>query len=580
MKSATAIGHSSTCKHQQGYVLIISLVLLIILTLVGLAGLQGSLLQERMAGGHKHMLDAYMAAEAGMLTTQMGIREQARANLSWIPPGEIIWTGNDLKEQIQVLADSGHSREARRPFMGDQSAWWVESVSFDDGVARITTRGLTPSQSTAAVTSQIRVSGEPAVQGAYGNALVACEGLQLAGSGLINSYDSKGGTKAYSVSTAAANASVATILPPGNISLTGSSPIYGDVTATGTVSATGSAPVFGNVHANGNVLLDGGGVVLHKNVQSRGNIQYSSSAVVNGNLYANEKIQFDNWHAYTHGNAFAGGNFTHQRPTVAGHVGGTHQANTSPGVPEVATPPCDPLEIAAPLNVLRNSLPGSGNLPVGNWPRVNYRLMPNGVSYREGDASTPWIPDQPRTDALLVRPVFERPMPTLKTGNLTIGSGGSLRIGEAGGPGGDIALVVDGNLSIGGGGNGLVIAPGYTLTLFVTGRVDINSNIQAGSGATVLERNGILLPVFSIYSSSSQPVTLEGSSKTYASIYAPHAHVLIRGSGELFGTARGKSLRVEGTGQIHYDESLALAGPSVPGAQATFSASILSWRQH
>lgn len=53
-------------SNQRGMALITSLLFLLILTLLGLAGMQGSLIQERMAGNYEHRNFAFQAAEAGL----------------------------------------------------------------------------------------------------------------------------------------------------------------------------------------------------------------------------------------------------------------------------------------------------------------------------------------------------------------------------------------------------------------------------------------------------------------------------------------------------------------------------------
>ena len=63
----------SRCKRrQQGMALVVSLVLLVVVTLVGLAGMRGTVMQERMAGGAYDRETAFQAAEAALA---LGARE-------------------------------------------------------------------------------------------------------------------------------------------------------------------------------------------------------------------------------------------------------------------------------------------------------------------------------------------------------------------------------------------------------------------------------------------------------------------------------------------------------------------------
>jgi type IV pilus assembly protein PilX len=56
----------STARAQQGMVLVICLIMLLLLTLSGLAAMQGSTLQEKMAGNSRDSEQAFLAAEAAL----------------------------------------------------------------------------------------------------------------------------------------------------------------------------------------------------------------------------------------------------------------------------------------------------------------------------------------------------------------------------------------------------------------------------------------------------------------------------------------------------------------------------------
>ncbi|ABI55611.1 PilX N-terminal domain-containing pilus assembly protein [Alkalilimnicola ehrlichii MLHE-1] len=63
--SDTAFGHLA--DRQRGIALMMSLVLLAVLSLVGVTAMQGSVLQERMAGGQSTLQDAFLEAEADLV---------------------------------------------------------------------------------------------------------------------------------------------------------------------------------------------------------------------------------------------------------------------------------------------------------------------------------------------------------------------------------------------------------------------------------------------------------------------------------------------------------------------------------
>ncbi|HED19242.1 MAG TPA: hypothetical protein ENI74_07040 [Gammaproteobacteria bacterium] len=55
-----------TAHDQQGVVLVISLLMLLVLTLIGISGMQGTILQERMASNTRDRNIAFQAAESAM----------------------------------------------------------------------------------------------------------------------------------------------------------------------------------------------------------------------------------------------------------------------------------------------------------------------------------------------------------------------------------------------------------------------------------------------------------------------------------------------------------------------------------
>ncbi|MGH8292522.1 MAG: pilus assembly PilX family protein [Gammaproteobacteria bacterium] len=72
---------SSPRRHQQGVVLVVSLVLLLVLTILGIAAIQSTSLEERMAGNQRAHQLAFEAAEAAL---RQG--EQALNGLASLPP--------------------------------------------------------------------------------------------------------------------------------------------------------------------------------------------------------------------------------------------------------------------------------------------------------------------------------------------------------------------------------------------------------------------------------------------------------------------------------------------------------------
>jgi len=73
----------STKHTQQGFVLIVALILLLVLTMLGLAAAQSTSLEERMAGNARNHDLAFQAAEAGLNAAQAGIQQGLWTNANY-----------------------------------------------------------------------------------------------------------------------------------------------------------------------------------------------------------------------------------------------------------------------------------------------------------------------------------------------------------------------------------------------------------------------------------------------------------------------------------------------------------------
>lgn len=65
--------HSSSRSRQRGVALIISLIFLVLLTLIAVSAMQGTILQERMAGNTRNRMLAFQAAEAALKAGEASI---------------------------------------------------------------------------------------------------------------------------------------------------------------------------------------------------------------------------------------------------------------------------------------------------------------------------------------------------------------------------------------------------------------------------------------------------------------------------------------------------------------------------
>jgi type IV pilus assembly protein PilX len=70
---------------QQGVALVVVLMLLLIVTMLGLAGIRGALLQERMAANAYARVQAFQATEAVLREAETVVAQNWQANNEWIP---------------------------------------------------------------------------------------------------------------------------------------------------------------------------------------------------------------------------------------------------------------------------------------------------------------------------------------------------------------------------------------------------------------------------------------------------------------------------------------------------------------
>ncbi|TVR90994.1 MAG: hypothetical protein EA416_10350 [Trueperaceae bacterium] len=431
----------------------------------------------------------------------------------------------------------------------------------------------------------------------FDGVVVGCEGVDLRGSGRIDSYHS--GVGPYLAAHARENAVVRTTEVGANVLLNGNAPIHGNVVSTGAFEATGSSEVRGSISANGTVAFRanatyGGDVrttgdVLFTNtaqvagsVSANGSVTFGNGARVASDTFAGGSIAFNNSGARVFGDARAGGTITrgHGNSSVVHVTGSTSEHAGTVANPPVPSEACDPLGIADVMAAYAG-IPSSGPLQTG-YPRNRWELSPTGVrAFDETWNVRDWV-DQPSRPTHAVD-VFGQPRTMIKTGTLNLGNG-ELRI-----TGGDVVLFVDGDLNLGtGGGPGLVIDDDSSLTVFVTGRTRIASAVQMPSTEVVRPGGTPAFALFSNYRDTGaytpwghKGVSIEGNARLAATVYAPEAYVSVNAGGGMYGATRGRRVDVTGGGGLHFDEALldlALGGGSPSAGTGEPSVTIRSRR--
>lgn len=431
--------------------------------------------------------------------------------------------------------------------------------------------------------------GIPTRPNPFDAAVVGCQGVTLTGSGYLQGGD------------------VLTVDPGAPLSITGNSPIQRNLYSTGDFLAAGSSAVEGDIYSNGNIRITantvyGGSMfalgrldvensaevlgalqanldmtftnvsTVHGDVSSGDSVTISNTSTKRGHLRADGQVTFTNG-AVVEGSVFSGTGvaFNHSGARVQGDVNApsvttNHRSGNvnrfvqgdisnnphTPHVPvEAFVPPeCDPLSLAAEVAPLQQ-LESNGAIRIGAWPKVDWEVTPQEMrAFDETWNVKDWSVEATAGEAEW----FGQNIPVIRTGNL------NLQNGELVVRGGHVTLFVDGNLSFGGGGPGLVIEEGSSLSVVVSGVVTFGSIVQMDGVPAVTDG----LPTFALYSThnsgSGNGVVVEGNARLVANLYAPYTGVAVSAGGGLDGSIRGRVVSVTGGGGVRYDASVGGGG--------------------
>ena len=199
---------------QKGFTLITVLILTSMASIVVLSSLRENIVQERLSGNFQKKLNSRLMAEKGVF-------EQAKL-LQQTLNEEGVLAVEDLISKTSNASGSG--------VIADDAIFNASLSQNAAGELEIASLGQRFDGD-----AQSNLVARFAVQGAKGssiftNAMVGCKGVNLSGSGSIDSYDSSKGTYEETKSN---DGDVSTIAGDSDVVLSGHSPIKGDVKATG-----------------------------------------------------------------------------------------------------------------------------------------------------------------------------------------------------------------------------------------------------------------------------------------------------------------------------------------------------------
>ena len=560
-------------KRQDGAALIVVLGIVAISTMIGLAGMQSSQIDEKMAGNYK------LATRTALFTESAAtaLIPEVRAGVSAVAlPSNSDMDHQDGFQSFAAKTENAGGKSCLIEASDDMTAaaCYIEVPQGEEFLDRkagsyivawsAISRGSKPFVGQPLI---IEVDGG-LPGGAFGSVLLGCEGATLSGSGKIDSYDSRKG--AYGamtdegINSNGTKAIVSTSKNGSGISLSGSSPIYGQVKATGKVTASGSAAIHGDVQANGDVVISGGGANVYGNVSSQGAVKLTGSGAIHGDVVADTEIVTGNWSSRIDGNATAPVVRTTTNRDVEEQVGG-EIVNSDPGVPPVATSSCDSFITSdgATIGDLSDALTpyasaSSGSLSIGGGNRT-YKLTPYGIQV-PADSNNNSVPNPERyqvTRDVMIDGVFPEPTNVLVLDSFSLGGSANFVV-----DGGDMTLYVTGDVNIGGGAT-FSIAEGSSLKIVINkeGRFNLSSNLNVASDSPTDEEGNPILSLYSTYddggaSAWNAGVNITGSSAFKGTIFAPYSTVNVAGSGGVYGAVKGRHVEVSGGAAIHYDEAL------------------------
>ncbi|WP_152208336.1 pilus assembly PilX family protein [Marinobacter changyiensis] len=110
-------------SRQHGAVLFISLIILLVLTILAISGMQGSVMQERMAGAQSEGISALEAAEDG-----------ARVGELWVKDNVLTFSDFDSTGGLYDLRDE--TKRAPSPY--DETTWTSEKVKSGNPIGGVT----------------------------------------------------------------------------------------------------------------------------------------------------------------------------------------------------------------------------------------------------------------------------------------------------------------------------------------------------------------------------------------------------------------------------------------------------------
>ena len=577
-------------KNEQGFSLVTVLILSSLAGVLVINSLKDNVNQERLSGNFQKKLNARLASEQGLFNSIT-----AAQNI----------ISNDPTTTVDDLITALNKSSGGTTLNYGATTYNVD-VSEDSGELVLSSVG---ERFEGESTVKVRLKITPGTSGegfsTFTDAVVGCEGVSLAGSGQVDSYNSDIASYNSSSGYDGIEGHVRTIDHVlGDVNLGGDSPIYGDIIATGSITLN-SSDVTGNLHANGDVNIGDGGSVTG-NVLAGGDYD-QKTAPVGGYVDAvgdvTIKAGYENGIIHNYENRSEairyGGTVFSNQPAIDMYGASPFKqpegfsinkvVDSDPSADEYdPTNPdmnCDHLDVGNMIDIIKDVqdsvLPEGTDLPdfSSRGGNINYDLEEHGLYLTPGQPA--YVYNQSSIDASTIIPstLLGEAVDFISYGDFDL-KGDTLTIY------GDTYLFIYGNFTIKNNAR-INITENSSLTIVLTGRFELqNKGVFDSTGDNLNPAQS--LSIYSSYDSESHysgpprilatdpGITIKGDADLYAAIYAPLADVNIEGSGQLYGSVRGKTVNIVGNGDIHYDEALREAS-QISGTSGGTTSAVLSF---
>lgn len=580
-------------KHQQGAALVIVMALLSGALMLGMSGMQSALIDERLAGNYRAAVQAQMNSDSLMSEFSNTFPLGRLDNI--YESGNATYEGSSISNLLDNADSLGSLDKLKVSIDVDKEKGIITVITTDRGTNNNAVRQT--------VATYQRGNGENSESEEGGNngggggnnggvgvapfqtPIVGCEGVSSGGGSTISSYRSNEGAWSGQPGRFAENdiPLIRTTADNANVVLGGNEQIHGGIEALGSVTLNGSSQVFGSIFANRTISLNAGGGRVRGNAESLADIVFGSSARVDGIVRAVGNVRLNNWSASVGEGIYAGGEIISTRNPPSDHIDSDNRANFSQrsnvALNRVEEQPCDTVDFAGnslseEISRYQSALTSIGDITVGAYPNVEWRFTPQHIErYDQTWNINRWVTHaSPEFNTL-----FGEQTPIFRMNTLSLTGSPSLRVS-----GGDVVIVVDGDFTMGGGGPGLVIDSDSSLTVFVSGRIDFGSVLNMPASNSLNLNGDPTFSLFSGYSGTGAGVNFSSSNRVVANVYAPYTTVSVNSGADFFGSVKGRSVNVSGSGSIVYDELLvgAFGGPSsgTPGTGGSGGWRLVDWQ--